>query len=261
MFVSTLLVWAAAQTSAADPIPGVPLHRWTVDYGRESCTLARRTGGERSSVIALNAGLGLEPGELLILDGGAGLDQGLQGQLTVRLDDNAPISLRASPERRNGLPLVRLSPIPDNFIERLAGADRLSVATEDAIAFSVPLSGAREATEELTRCNDDLLQSWGVDVAARRALGRPASLVGSQWAAAITPQASTYLIFLADVSERGRPTSCRIVVSSRNPRMDAAVCRLIQSRARFRPALDPQGRPVRSQYVSRIRWVIDGGGE
>ena len=40
-----------------------------------------------------------------------------------------------------------------------------------------------------------------------------------------------------------------------NPELDAVTCRLIQQRYRFRPSLDPGGRPVRSQVVEDHSWV------
>jgi protein TonB len=69
--------------------------------------------------------------------------------------------------------------------------------------------------------------------------------------------AETYLVFAAEVSERGVPLDCRIVVSSQNERMDRAVCGQIRSRARFEPALDSMGRPVHAQYVNRVHWETE----
>ena len=46
------------------------------------------------------------------------------------------------------------------------------------------------------------------------------------------------------VNADGRPSSCRIVRSSGNPAADALMCQLTEQYVRFRPARDPQGRPV-----------------
>jgi protein TonB len=58
---------------------------------------------------------------------------------------------------------------------------------------------------------------------------------------------------LVKVNTDGRPSNCRIVRSSGNPGADALMCRLTEQYVRFRPATDPQGRPV----AQDITWVPD----
>lgn len=254
------LAWAAMQSDAAQ-LASVQPGRWTIDYGRVSCTLARRISGDNSAILALNAPLGTEPGEFVLLDGGAGLDPRLTGDLELGFGSGAPVAVRATSEQRNGRAVVKLTPVPDDFLARMAGAGRIAVTRngEELLAFAPP--DARAGVEALTRCNEDLLQGWGVDVPARRALSRFARMRDNEWASRVMPGANTYLVFVAQISERGRATDCRVVVSSRNPRMDRAVCSSLRNNARFEPALDGQGRPVASQYVTRIRWIIDADNE
>jgi len=255
MFLTTLLAVAIAQPGAA-PLRTVSPNRWTVDYGRVSCTLARRVGGDGSPILALNAPLGLEPGELVVMETDGRLDQQLRGALEVRLDGGAPLAVRARREQRNGRPVVKLAPMPEDFLNRLAAAGELRVRRGEEEVLALALPGARAAIDELTRCNDDLMQSWGIDVAARRALRRRPRLRNSGWALEISPSADTYLVFIAQVSEQGRPLGCRIAVSSGNERMDRAVCNAMQSNARFEPALDAQDHQVPAQYVTRVRWLV-----
>ena len=58
------------------------------------------------------------------------------------------------------------------------------------------------------------------------------------------------------VDEQGRAQSCRIVQSSGWPELDEATCRVVQRRARFNPARDAQGNPVKSTYSGKIRWRL-----
>ena len=257
MFLESVLALAAGQATAAAPVPVVPPHRWTLDYSRMACTLARRVGDEGSTIMALNAPLGREPGELTFMDGGTGLDQRLTGELEVRLETGEPVVLRARPERRNGRRVLRLRPLPDDFLDRVAGARQLIVAKGDQELLAVPLGEARQAVNELSVCNDDLLQSWGVDVAARRAVRRLPQAVDSDWYFSVWPAHTTFMVLVADVSERGVATDCRVVISSQNERMDRTVCNNVRHRARFRPALNADGRPVRAQYVTRVTWLVD----
>ena len=55
------------------------------------------------------------------------------------------------------------------------------------------------------------------------------------------------------VNTDGRASDCRIVQSSGNPGADELMCRLTLQYVRFRPALDPQGRPV----AQDITWMPD----
>lgn len=57
------------------------------------------------------------------------------------------------------------------------------------------------------------------------------------------------------VETDGRVGRCLIDRSSGNPELDAVTCRLIRQRYRFRPSLDPEGRPVRSQMIEDHSWV------
>ena len=257
MLLTSLLALSLAQSGAARAQLTVPPHRWTIDYGRVSCTLARPLGEEGSAIIAFNAPLGREPGELLVMEGGTGLDPRLRGEVGVRVDDGPPLILHASAERRNGRSVVKLLPMPEDFLGRVAGAHQLSLTKGNEVLLSLAMPNVRGAIDELGRCNDDLLQSWGIDMAARRALRRQPQLKSADWAIDILPTAETFLVFAAEVSDRGAPLGCRVVVSSGNERMDHAVCQLVRSRARFDPALDSAGRPVPAQYVTRLHWTVD----
>jgi protein TonB len=53
----------------------------------------------------------------------------------------------------------------------------------------------------------------------------------------------------------GHVGRCVVDRSSGNRILDDTTCRLIQQRYRFRPSLDPSGRPVRSQIVEDHSWM------
>ncbi|SIN65847.1 outer membrane transport energization protein TonB [Parasphingorhabdus marina DSM 22363] len=62
--------------------------------------------------------------------------------------------------------------------------------------------------------------------------------------------------FRVTVNARGRVADCQITGSSGHADLDAATCKNITRRARFRPALDSQGNPVAGTWSSRIRWEM-----
>jgi len=261
MSVEALLALALAQSNPAAGELVAPPHQWIVDYSRTACTLARRQGDEHSPIVAFNAAFGSEPGELVVMEAGPALEERLRGDVQVSIDDRGPLTIRARPQWRGDHLVIRLSPLPEDFLERVAGGQQLVISKGDRPSITLALPNARAAVEQLTRCNDDLLQSWGVDVAARRALRRKPRARNFDWAFAVMPNVTTLLIFVANVSERGVPLDCRIVVSSGNRRMDQELCARMRGSARFEPALDSEGHPVAAQYVTRVRWVVDADRE
>ena len=62
--------------------------------------------------------------------------------------------------------------------------------------------------------------------------------------------------FRLGVGPDGRVNICRITSSSGSASLDETTCRILQSRARFTPARDYQGRPTQDSVSARIHWRI-----
>lgn len=56
------------------------------------------------------------------------------------------------------------------------------------------------------------------------------------------------------VDRDGKPTSCRIVGSSGSRILDQATCGALLSKAKFTPAIGPNGQPVASHYINKAIW-------
>ncbi len=54
----------------------------------------------------------------------------------------------------------------------------------------------------------------------------------------------------------GRVIACRTVASSGFARLDAAACRAITERGRYRPARDAAGRAIAMSKTRRVRWQL-----
>jgi protein TonB len=63
-------------------------------------------------------------------------------------------------------------------------------------------------------------------------------------------------IFRLTVGPNGRVSKCAITGSSGSYALDSATCRVLLSRARFKPALDREGRPTIGAAVGRIVWRL-----
>lgn len=71
----------------------------------------------------------------------------------------------------------------------------------------------------------------------------------------IAPGAEAGVSVRYTVTPEGAATDCRIDRSSGFPALDAAACRLIEQRFRFRPARDRQRRPVSATLLEDHVWV------
>lgn len=59
-----------------------------------------------------------------------------------------------------------------------------------------------------------------------------------------------------EVGENGRVASCTVTASSGSSALDAATCRIIRARTRFRPARDGAGTPVTGRAYYRVAWRL-----
>ena len=59
------------------------------------------------------------------------------------------------------------------------------------------------------------------------------------------------------VNERGAVAACHIIKSSGHEVLDEATCKLLIERARFKPATDKDGKPIKDMYrTPSIEWRI-----
>ena len=62
--------------------------------------------------------------------------------------------------------------------------------------------------------------------------------------------------FEVDVDAAGKPTACRIAVSSGSPILDQRTCEIVSEKGQFKPAVGPGGRPVAGRYSNRAIWKM-----
>jgi len=60
------------------------------------------------------------------------------------------------------------------------------------------------------------------------------------------------------VSDKGMPTGCEVMYSTRWKALDIRSCAVLIVRARFKPALDSAGRAVPGIFSGRVTWSVPG---
>lgn len=128
--------------------------------------------------------------------------------------------------------------------------------------FRLEFGSLAKPMAQLRACQDDLLRSWGYDPAVQATLTREAEPIApGNWLtsedypeAALEKGQSGTVQFRLDVDPDGKMAGCYVVGRSSPDAFADATCKAVSSRARFRPALDANGRPVRTYYVHKVIW-------
>lgn len=118
----------------------------------------------------------------------------------------------------------------------------------------------------LADCTEDLKRYWNIAPAERAKIGTPPKGdIRSIFTAEDYPSEAIYrgqqgtVQFLLLIDATGKISACHVLRASGVPVLDGMGCQVIVKRAKFKPALDQQGKPVRSSYVTPpVTWRIGG---
>lgn len=135
------------------------------------------------------------------------------------------------------------------------GGPRLVLQTG---SMTKPLHGLRN-------CVDDMVRSWGIDPEVQQNLSvqpEPANNPGT-WVNTgdypikmIRERQAALVHFRLIVGDEGKVISCAVQSADGHRDLRELTCDLIKSRARFRPALNAAGKPVKSYWLSSVRWTV-----
>lgn len=290
-FIAALTVVVASlapPVAQAQPLSPLlePTTAWNVDYAESECRLLR-SFGRGDQAITLRLARGGNPEAVDVIIAGPGIP---------KLAADVSLDMKLDPQGLSQSTHAMSMAIPSGggrFIRWLdAGfslfdqaAPNQIVAFSSGKAFSTRLNATmlRDAMKALDACYADLLKGWGAgpeDVAimvAARSNGSEGSgtvtaqrldlpTVKGNPAAWVTPmdyptealrkEQNGTVIVLLEIAGTGRPSACRVVVSSKVESLDTTTCRLLQDRAHYRPPVDAAGQPRRSIKIERIRWLI-----
>ena len=148
--------------------------------------------------------------------------------------------------------------------EREQAVSRISVLGGLLNRITLETGSLGEPMEALRKCNAELLGHWNIDVEKHRQLSRLAQPIGDphKWLTWMDypPEMLDwgkrgFFRFRFTVEPSGIVSNCTLMQSIM-PRQDAqATCEKLKSRARFEPALDADGKPIRSFWVRNARFL------
>lgn len=150
-------------------------------------------------------------------------------------------------------------------VDRFLGVSELRVMQDGKTRVALALPNFKNALEALNRCSEGFITYWGLDLEKHRTMTRGVkftnlmrvarSLQSKYPSNALRRGEQGTVRFLVLVDEQGKVTDCRQSDVTALDRLDSPVCREMR-RARFEPALDADGKPMKSYYSSRITYLI-----
>ena len=276
-------------SSAKDDVPIFkPTSPWAIEYADESCRLIRNFGeGGQKITLAFERfmpGLDVRLGVAGVKRSFAHTDEAIfkyepQGSeqksalyVTELADGRDSILLRsapfiAQPENKHST---------DKQRNRFLGSEQeLAAASHiDRIAFTggvagkpvVELGPMVEPLKALQSCTLDLMKHWQIDERKLLTMSRQAEPVNSPgtWvttedypAEMLRERRSGVVSFRLIVDEQGMVASCHTDIQPSGP-FDTATCAALTKHARFKPALDSAGEPMRTLYANTVRFQLFG---
>ncbi|NCP11402.1 MAG: hypothetical protein GW859_05520 [Sphingomonadales bacterium] len=279
-----LIASLAVQPAGAIDVVALPASTpWVVDYDPDNCTLLRRFGADDDAIIAQF--IRYAPGssfELRLI----GKPVKLRRERAVHIGFGEPVEYREvrptlGQVGEDATPLLFMgnfhldpddSNDDDDTSDRATPApvpqaefDSLTLRIDKGRKFKLVTGAMGEPLAALDKCVGNLMESWGISQVeiARVATPPKPSNTGKWLTTSDYPRKPLYkgigsrvniaLIVGAD----GTVEKCRVQSLTDDREFGKVTCDLISARAKFEPALDVDGIPVRSLYTSLVRWKID----
>ena len=283
----------SAGTALAQDASGLaPSSQWTVDYDADSCALRRWFGvGEDQAYLEFRR-FAPGPGMQTVI-ASPRMEARKPPQFRYRFGDSGEWQepdTRLTANLTNGFsgvvfePRFMSSPEYDeieNSVERelyLRSADLKAAELRQAAAIdTITLRGAfrRDLTLRLERldapigalqeCVDELMTHWNIDVEAHKTLTRPAvptnlSEVPSMmdYPPKMVRQRMPGLVNVRlSIDETGKIAGCSIQMPLSDPEFEESSCADIQHALEFDPALDKDGKPIASYWITKVRFILN----
>jgi TonB family protein len=233
MILASLLAFAGTDAAL------VPSAKWTVDYRSDKCVATRPFGADPTTYLTLQplVSLDIKGATLTVVapnTEGAGIRT---GKATISLQPAGTaerLGYISRESQGNGARTYEMSLDPD-MMAQIGQATSLAI---DAGKESVTLETGKlqPVIDAAEKCNDDLMRSWGVDLAARAApIGNP-----SEWftdndypPAAARRHAQGNAVIVLTIDPVGRVKGCRIVATTGDPDLDEGTCDNARVHARY----------------------------
>lgn len=270
----------------AETIVLKPTSKWNVDFGEQRCRLARMfSDGREEHLLYFEQNYPSSTAGLTVGGRSFARFENLADTAVQTADGRTP--LKTTPYKgeldRNKSALIysNLNLARDAQAENLQGLGptlpRLDTAFADTIYYLSFRQRSREVRFEtgplgdafkvLNQCSESFLGFWGLEVERHRSARRLPEWINreklSRKIASRYPAAAAYAgeggitRMRVIVDENGKPESCVIEKATTADSLKSPACQLMMKEARFEPALDAEGKPMRSFYATTVTYQMD----
>jgi len=264
MLVLSLLAWSAG--AGAQPKALQPTGKWLVNFSDAQCTASRSYGtvedplsllvkapplGDVMQVAIMKKGYAREAQQV---EASIGLDEAPQRKTNLLMYSSPTKKLR-----------VYLLNLPSTDFSAVRRAKSLSIRS-DGLNETFVLSQMEPVLKIMEDCVADLRRVWNVNdpqgtgsPLTGRATAKLARLFKSDDypASAILANKSGAVRFVVLVDEAGRVADCTIIETSGVAALDAQTCGIVTERAKFQPALGPDGKAAKDATIQQVVWRMN----
>lgn len=256
----TMLGAAFSAPLAAEPPQLPPNGKWNVDWSDTACLAIQTYGeGEQRRILIIKPSL---DGSMvrLILSGPGSRQSAVH--LPVDIAGFKATALRFSPPKKK---LVVYSiDLPRPEFDRIAALPAIPFKG-DRLALTLSTTGFGAVVKALDPCGVNLRKHWNADEAGKARVSveadptvridRIASSEDYPTQARREDRGGATAVSLL-IDQTGAIKDCVIEQSSGVATIDAQTCILLTERAKFQPARDASGTPIRSSKTLRFRWKM-----
>jgi TonB family protein len=244
-----------------------PIQNWVLDYREEQCVAYRDYGTPGKPVT-----LGIRPApngetyELLVARPRSGPDFATEERGSVdfgRGPIRAWLLNYGGKHSKSDIYQFRVSAAE---MEQARSATTVTLRPESAPDFTFELRSMPALLKGLQECTADLQRYWNMGDRKPGVIAKPAKgdlraifSADDYPAEAIRREQEGSARFLLLISENGSVAGCHVLEPSGVPVFDALGCQVLTKRAKFTPALDASGKPMRSAVTTpKINWRLEG---
>lgn len=274
-----------AAPAQADPTVLKPQSPWNVDFGEDRCRLARLFGdGTNEHLLYFEQHFPSNTTGITVAGRAFKRFDNLAATQVRTADERAPVEgkpYRGETERFedtlifSSLNLARGEESSD--LPAVSGAlPRLDTGFGDTVRYLQFGQRGREvrfdtgplgkAFEVLNQCSEGLLATWGLDAEQHRTASRlprflnqqeiVRKIAGRYPSAAANSGQQGIMRMRVIVDETGAPQDCAMIKATVADKLESPACAMMKQ-ARFEPALDAQGRPMRSYYAVTVTYRMN----
>lgn len=266
--VSVLLAVLSTQTVFAAPSrpPLSSSGAWVLDYGETQCLASREYGTtENPLTFGIRPAPNGESYELLVGRARYGPEFAEEFEGSVDFGSGritAWLLHYGGKGKKISLDLFRVSSAD---MAQARASKSVTLHTKGGPNVSVELANMPALLKGLEDCTADLKRYWNMDSPEKDKIAtvskgdvRSIFRDTDYPAEAMKNRQEGRVQFLLLIDEHGKVAACHVLQASGVPVLDGMGCQVIAQRAKFTPALDQRGKPIRSSVVTPdIVWRID----